>query len=78
MTSPPALAPIPSRTSRRNQDDAAAAARWNRKANAKRRKAQLLAAEAEADFRNRERMPRKRKLSACDQRIGGPNWRVTS
>lgn len=36
--------------------------------------ARFVLAEQEADLRCR----RKRKLSACDQRVGGPNWRVTT
>lgn len=68
---PPGTQPTPSTTSVRNQDDAASAA-W------KARRAKRIRAAAEESFAEAQRVPRKRKLSACDQSLGGPNWRLTS
>lgn len=71
MTSPPGTQPTPSTTSVRNQDDAASAA-W------KARRAKRIRAAAQESFAEAQRVPRKRKLSAADTRIGGPVWRLRS
>ena len=76
MTSPPGITPTTSSPSERNQDEAAKAA--SRTQVAARRHAKRIRAEVAELVDQAERMPRKRKLSACDQRVGGPNWRTSS
>ena len=85
MTAPPGTQPTPNGnlTVLRPKRDRRAEAERHKAAQAdalaaRQQRAQVARAAAEESFAEAQRVPRKRKLSACDQRVGGPNWRTKS